>query len=149
MAGLEVLVVGSGGREHALAIGLNQSESVSHVHCSPGNAGTSMLGTNHEVAVSDLEGIVNLAVNLDVGLVVVGPEAPLVAGLANLLRENSVPCFGPHSEGAMLEGSKLHAKKVMRSLDVPTGDFEVVEVDVLEVCPPSCVFPAVERACLA
>ena len=127
MAGFEVLVVGSGGREHALAIGLDHSESVSHVHCSPGNAGTSMLGTNHEVVPSDIEGIVDLAVNLNVRLVVVGPEAPLVAGLADLLRENSIPCFGPHSEGAMLEGSKLHAKKIMRSLGVPTGDFEVVD----------------------
>ena len=78
MAGMEVLVVGSGGREHALALGLSQSDSVSSVHCTPGNAGTSMVATNHDVQVSDIEGIVSLAKELMVSLVVVGPEAPLV-----------------------------------------------------------------------
>ncbi|MEC7700513.1 MAG: phosphoribosylamine--glycine ligase, partial [Candidatus Thermoplasmatota archaeon] len=68
-----------------------------------------------------------LAVKLDVGLVVVGPEAPLVEGLAERLRDASIPCFGPHSGGAKLEGSKLHAKRVMKSLGIPTGDFEVVD----------------------
>jgi phosphoribosylamine--glycine ligase len=121
-----VLIVGGGGREHALAIGLSQSESVASVHASPGNAGTSMVGTNHEVSSTDIGGLVDLAVKLDVGLVVVGPESPLVEGLAERLRDASIPCFGPHSGGAKLEGSKLHAKRVMKSLGIPTGDFIVV-----------------------
>ncbi len=127
MAGMGVLIVGGGGREHALAIGLSQSDSVASVHTSPGNAGTSMVGTNHEVSSTDVGGLVDLAVKLDVGLVVVGPEAPLVEGLAERLRDASIPCFGPHSDGAKLEGSKLHAKRVMKSLGIPTGDFEVVD----------------------
>jgi len=127
MAGIGVLIVGGGGREHALAIGLSQSDSVASVHTSPGNAGTSMVGTNHEVSSTDVGGLVDLAVKLDVGLVVVGPEAPLVEGLAERLRDASIPCFGPHSGGAKLEGSKLHAKRVMKSLGIPTGDFEVVD----------------------
>ncbi len=127
MAGIGVLIVGGGGREHALAIGLSQSDSVASVHASPGNAGTSMVGTNHEVSSTDVGGLVDLAVKLDVGLVVVGPEAPLVEGLAERLRDASIPCFGPHSGGAKLEGSKLHAKRVMKSLGIPTGDFEVVD----------------------
>ena len=127
MAGMGVLIVGGGGREHALAIGLSQSDSVASVHTSPGNAGTSMVGTNHEVSSTDVGGLVDLAVKLDVGLVVVGPEAPLVEGLAERLRDASIPCFGPHSGGAKLEGSKLHAKRVMKSLGIPTGDFEVVD----------------------
>ncbi len=127
MAGMGVLIVGGGGREHALAIGLSQSDSVASVHASPGNAGTSMVGTNHEVSSTDVGGLVDLAVKLDVGLVVVGPEAPLVEGLAERLRDASIPCFGPHSGGAKLEGSKLHAKRVMKSLGIPTGDFEVVD----------------------
>ena len=126
MAGMGVLIVGGGGREHALAIGLSQSDSVASVHASPGNAGTSMVGTNHEVSSTDVGGLVDLAVKLDVGLVVVGPEAPLVEGLAERLRDASIPCFGPHSGGAKLEGSKLYAKRVMKSLGIPTGDFEVV-----------------------
>ena len=127
MAGMEVLVVGSGGREHALALGLSQSDSVSSVHCAPGNAGTSMVATNHDVQVSDIEGIVSLAKELMVSLVVVGPEAPLVNGLSDRLRQESIPSFGPHSEGAILEGSKTHAKTVMAALGVPTGRFERID----------------------
>ena len=127
MTGMEVLVVGSGGREHALAIGLSESDSVFSVHCAPGNAGTSMVATNHNVPDSDIEGIVNLAKDLGVSLVVVGPEAPLVNGLSDRLRQESIPSFGPHSEGALLEGSKTHAKAVMQSLGTPTGRFERID----------------------
>ncbi|MGB1461124.1 MAG: phosphoribosylamine--glycine ligase [Candidatus Thalassarchaeaceae archaeon] len=144
MAGIEVLVVGSGGREHALALGLSKSDSISKVHCAPGNAGTSMVAVNHQVPSTDIEGIVELAVELSVSLVVVGPEAPLVNGLSDRLRENSIPSFGPHSEGALLEGSKLHSKMVMQSLDVPTGSFLKVEnldsiEDALETFEPPWV----------
>ena len=133
MVGMDVLVVGSGGREHALAIGLSQSESVSSVHCAPGNAGTSIVATNHNIPVSEIDGIVNLAIDLGVSLVVVGPEAPLVNGLSDMLRGESIPSFGPHSEGALLEGSKTHAKTVMESLGVPTGRFERIdEIDSIE-----------------
>ena len=133
MTGMEVLVVGSGGREHALAIGLSESDSVFSVHCAPGNAGTSMVATNHNVPDSDIEGIVNLAKDLGVSLVVVGPEAPLVNGLSDRLRQESIPSFGPHSEGALLEGSKTHAKTVMQSLGIPTGRFERIdEIDSRE-----------------
>jgi len=124
---MTVLVVGSGGREHALCIGLANSPSVEAVHCSPGNAGTSMVATNHGVSTSDIEGMVALALEVTADLVVVGPEAPLVNGLADSLREAGVSCFGPHSSGARLEASKLHAKEIMRSLGVPTGSHLVVD----------------------
>jgi len=127
MDGMEVLVIGGGGREHALAIGLSKSKSVSAVHCAPGNAGTSMIATNHDVSDTDIEGILELSRELKISLVVIGPEAPLVAGLSDRLRLESIPCFGPHSEGAMLEGSKIHAKTIMESLGVPTGRFEKIE----------------------
>jgi len=127
MVPMTVLVVGSGGREHALCIGLANSPSVEAVHCSPGNAGTSMVATNHEVSTSDIEGMVALALEVAADLVVVGPEAPLVNGLADSLREADVACFGPHSSGARLEASKLHAKEIMRSLGVPTGSHLVVD----------------------
>lgn len=127
MVPITVLVVGSGGREHALCIGLANSPSVEAVHCSPGNAGTSMVATNHEVSTSDIEGMVALALEVAADLVVVGPEAPLVNGLADSLREADVACFGPHSSGARLEASKLHAKEIMRSLGVPTGSHLVVD----------------------
>ncbi|PXF22929.1 MAG: phosphoribosylamine--glycine ligase [Methanobacteriota archaeon] len=127
MSGAIVLVVGGGGREHALAIGLAASPTVSEVHVAPGNAGTAAVATNHALPDSDVEGLVGLAEGLDCDLVVVGPEGPLVAGLADLLRTKDIPCFGPHSAGAELEGSKLHAKQVMQQNGVPTGGVVVID----------------------
>ena len=124
-----MLVVGGGGREHALAIGLSESNSVDSIHTCPGNAGTSMVGINHNVSATDVDGVVALASELSVDLVVVGPEAPLVAGLSDSLREKGIPSFGPHSEGAELEGSKLHAKRVMESLGIPTGGVQILRAD--------------------
>lgn len=124
---MEVLIVGSGGREHALALSLSESDSVNHVHSCPGNAGTSVSGTNHNVDSMDIQGIINLAKRLDIDLVVVGPEAPLVAGLSDRLLEEEIPCFGPNSIGAKLEGSKLYAKKIMQSAKVPTAGLILIE----------------------
>lgn len=126
---MKVLVVGGGGREHALAIGLSESNSVDSIHTCPGNAGTSMVGINHNVSATDVDGVVALASELSVDLVVVGPEAPLVAGLSDSLREKGIPSFGPHSEGAELEGSKIHAKRVMESLGIPTGGVQILRAD--------------------
>jgi phosphoribosylamine--glycine ligase len=127
MTGMEVLIVGSGGREHALALRLSESDSVNHVHSCPGNAGTAISGTNHKVDSMDIEGIIDLAKKLNIDLVVVGPEAPLVAGLSDRLSEEEIPCFGPNSIGAKLEGSKLHAKEVMQSMKVPTAGLILIE----------------------
>ena len=124
---MEVLVVGSGGREHALALSLSECDSVNHVHTCPGNAGTAISGTNHKVDSMDIEGIVNLAKVLEIDLVVVGPEAPLVAGLSDRLSEEGIPCFGPDSRGARLEGSKLYAKEIMQSMKVPTAGLILIE----------------------
>lgn len=127
MPGLTVLVVGGGGREHALCLGLDASTSVESIHSAPGNAGTSMIGVNHTISASDTQGLTSLAAELDADLVIVGPEGPLVDGLTDSLRAMGIACFGPHAEGAMLEGSKLHAKRVMQSLGVPTGRCLVIE----------------------
>ena len=121
MDGMVILLVGSGGREHALSIGLSQSLSVGSIHTAPGNAGTAMTGRNHQVDVTDIEALVSLATEISADLVVIGPEGPLVAGISDRLREIGIPCFGPHADGAMLEGSKLHAKNLMNQLNIPTG----------------------------
>tara|TARA_Y100001970_G_scaffold69313_1_gene88409 strand:- start:17845 stop:19113 length:1269 start_codon:yes stop_codon:yes gene_type:complete len=121
MGGITVLVIGGGGREHALAIGLAESDLVGSIHCCPGNSGTAKVGINHNLSLDDIDGIVKLAKNIKTDLVVVGPEGPLVAGLSDILTELQIPCFGPHSEAALLEGSKLHAKEIMNSLNIPTG----------------------------
>ncbi|HJM68122.1 MAG TPA: phosphoribosylamine--glycine ligase [Candidatus Thalassarchaeaceae archaeon] len=119
--GRTVLIVGGGGREHALAIGLLESESVDAVHVAPGNAGSASIAINHNVSAGDVGGQVELAQSLGVDLVVVGPEAPLVGGLSDALRSVGIPSFGPHADGAMLEGSKDFAKQVMLKLNIPTA----------------------------
>ena len=127
--GRTVLIVGGGGREHALAIGLLESPSVDAVHVAPGNAGTAMIATNHDVSAGDIEGQVSLAQSLSVDLVVVGPEAPLVGGLSDELRAIHIPSFGPHAAGAMLEGSKDFAKQVMLDLNIPTAGVQHLTAD--------------------
>tara|TARA_B100000459_G_scaffold146328_1_gene112375 strand:- start:888 stop:2162 length:1275 start_codon:yes stop_codon:yes gene_type:complete len=126
MAGKIVLVVGGGGREHALCMELNRSKHVAELHCSPGNAGTSQLATNHSISASDIDGLLHLAQKIAADLVVVGPEAPLCASLADRLELLEIPCFGPVARLANLEGSKLHAKQVMRAANVPTAAFHVL-----------------------
>ena len=121
-----VLVVGGGGREHALCLALSSSASIDEIHTTPGNAGTQYFGTNHNVAASDIAGLVNLSKQLDVDFVVVGPEAPLCDGLADRLLEAGIPCFGPQQVHAELEGSKLFAKKAMDAAGVPTADYDVL-----------------------
>ena len=124
-----VLVIGGGGREHSLCLELNKSPNVSEVHCCPGNAGTSLIATNHIISISDIHSVVSLAQKLDVDLVVVGPEAPLCDGLADELSNSGIPCFGPTSKLANLEGSKLYAKEVMSLVGVPTASFHILSKD--------------------
>jgi len=129
MGGKSVLVIGGGGREHSLCLELSKSSKVSEVHCCPGNAGTSLIATNHSVSLSDIESVVSLAEKLKVDLVVVGPEAPLCDGLANELTNSGIPCFGPTLELANLEGSKLYAKEIMSKVGVPTANYHILSKD--------------------
>ena len=123
------MVVGGGGREHALCMKLSQSKNIANIHCCPGNAGTAIIATNHSVQASDVNGIVDLSLELGVDLVVVGPEAPLCDGLSERLLNNNIPCFGPHSKLANLEGSKLYAKEIMNKVGVPTAKYHVLSND--------------------
>lgn len=126
-AGLEVLVVGSGGREHALALALARDPGVAGVHSAPGNPGTAQVGRNYPVAVADPEAVATLAADLGVDLVVIGPEASLVAGAADAVRGVGIACFGPSRPAAELEGSKAFAKAVMVAAGVPTAAARVCE----------------------
>jgi phosphoribosylamine--glycine ligase len=117
-----VLVVGSGGREHALAWALSKDPGVGAVHIAPSNPGTATVGTNHPVDIMDGAAVAALATELAADLVVVGPEAPLVAGVADAVRAAGIPVFGPSAEAAQLEGSKAFAKMIMEAAGVPTAD---------------------------
>jgi phosphoribosylamine--glycine ligase len=118
---LTCLVVGTGGREHALARALSLDPGVSAVHCAPGNPGIAAVATLHDVDPLSGSAVADLAASLGVDLVVVGPEAPLVAGVADAVRERGIAVFGPSGAAAQLEGSKAFAKEVMEAAGVPTA----------------------------
>ena len=124
---MRVLVIGSGGREHALLIGLAKDPSVTELHVAPGNAGTSALATNHDVDVASADAVLALARRVDADLVVIGPEVPLVLGVADALRAAGIATFGPGAQAAQIEGSKAFAKDVMAAAGVATAHSEVVD----------------------
>jgi phosphoribosylamine--glycine ligase len=133
LALVKVLLVGSGGREHALAWRLSRSPSLSELHAAPGNPGIAGCSAAcHPVRAEDAEGLLELARSFDIELVVIGPEAPLVAGVADELRHAGIAVFGPGREAARIEGSKAFAKDVMAAAGVPTAR-------TLSVARPPCV----------
>lgn len=124
---MRVLVIGSGGREHALLLSLSRDPSVTDLHAAPGNTGTAAVATNHAVDPTSSEAVVGLAREIGADLVVIGPEVPLVLGVADALREAGVATFGPSAQAARIEGSKAFAKDVMAAAGVRTARAEVVD----------------------
>ena len=118
---MRVLVIGSGGREHALCRALAADPAVTALHVAPGNPGMAAHATRHEVDSADPAAIGALARRLAPGLVVIGQETPLVAGVADVLAEAGIACFGPRRDAAMIEGSKSFAKDVMAAAGIPTA----------------------------
>ena len=122
---MKILVIGSGGREHALAWKLAQSPKVKQVICAPGNPGMAEIGPCHHVAVDDLDGLLRLAQREKVALTVVGPELPLCKGIADLFAAHDLLVAGPSAYAAQLEGSKVFSKKAMTRFGVPTSDYQI------------------------
>jgi phosphoribosylamine--glycine ligase len=132
---VKVLLVGSGGREHALAWKLAQSPLLTALHAAPGNPGIAALGLCHPVRADDPEALLDLASTLGIDLAVIGPEVPLVAGVGDELRRGGVAVFGPSAGAAAIEGSKAFAKDVMRAAGVPTAATRAI-------AKPPCVVKA-------
>jgi phosphoribosylamine--glycine ligase len=120
---MKVVLVGSGGREHALAYKIAQSRQLKKLFCLPGNPGTAQLGEN--VDISGNKNVLNFCIDNEIDLVVVGPEQPLVDGLADVLRENNIPVFGPSKLASQIEGDKSFSKTLMKKYNIPTAGFEV------------------------
>ncbi|MEV6008282.1 phosphoribosylamine--glycine ligase [Streptomyces sp. NPDC051976] len=118
---MKVLVIGGGAREHALCRSLSLDPDVTSLHCAPGNAGIAEVAELHAVDALDGTAVADLAVSLGADFVIVGPEAPLVAGVADAVRARGIDCFGPSRDAAALEGSKAFAKDVMAAAGVPTA----------------------------
>jgi phosphoribosylamine--glycine ligase len=142
---VKILVIGSGGREHALVRALKRSPQLPDVLCAPGNPGIAEDAETVDVAVDDVEALTNLARSRAVDLVVPGPEASLVAGIADALAETGIACFGPSRAAARLEGSKAFAKEVMAAAGIPTARHAVVD-DVDSGLAAIASYPAVIKA---
>ena len=123
---IKVLIIGSGGREHAFTWKASQSDLVDKIFVAPGNAGTSLepKAENIEISSSDIEGLVSFSKKENIGLVIVGPEDPLSNGITDVFTEAGIDCFGPESLGAQLEGSKDFAKSFMQKHNIPTASYE-------------------------
>ena len=120
---IDILLLGAGGREHALAAKLAESPRCGKLYIAPGNGGTLEVGENVSLNEADAEAVADFARETGCGLVVIGPEAPLVAGVADAVRAAGIPCFGPGAEGAQLEGSKLFSKQLMARAGIPTAAY--------------------------
>ena len=121
---MKVLVVGQGGREHALVWKLAQSPMVEKVFCAPGNAGTELDGENVDIDSNDIKRLIEFAQSEEIGLTVVGPEAPLVDGIVDQFQAAGLTIFGPSAKAAQMEGSKVFAKQIMRKANVPTAEYQ-------------------------
>ena len=144
---MKILVVGSGGREHAITWRLSQDFEKHELYCAPGNAGTSAIATNLSIAAEDVAAVTAWAVAEKPDLVVVGPEAPLVKGLVDELERAGVPAFGPIKAGARMEGSKRFAKEIMDAAGVPTGKAETfTDAGAAKAALPSYGLPVVIKA---
>ena len=124
---MKILLIGSGGREHAIAWKINQSPKLEKLFIAPGNAGTESIGTNVEIADTDIEALKNFALAREIDLTIVGPEAPLALGIVDVFVEAGLPIFGPTASAAKLESSKSFAKDVMEKWDIPTASHKVFQ----------------------
>ena len=121
---MKVLVIGSGGREHALAWKIAQSPLVKKVFCAPGNAGTANVAENIDIPSDNVDALLQFAAVTGIGLTVVGPEQPLVKGLVDSFEENGLRVFGPSQRAAEIEGSKVFCKDLMKKYSIPTARYE-------------------------
>jgi phosphoribosylamine--glycine ligase len=122
---MKVLIVGGGGREHALAWKISQSTQISKLYCAPGNGGTAGIATNIDIGAEDIDALAGFAQKEKIDLTVVGPEAPLVKGIVNLFDSKGLRVFGPSAKAAELEGSKIFMKEILQSAGVPTAEYEM------------------------
>ncbi len=144
---MKIAIIGSGGREHALAIQIAKSKRVKKIYCIPGNAGTQLISENIEIDINNFEEIYTFVKSNNVELVIIGPEQPLVGGIVDYLNERNVIVFGPNSNVAQLEGSKIFTKKICQKHNIPTANFGIFknEFDTLDYLE-KVKFPIVIKA---
>lgn len=124
---MRILIVGSGGREHAIAWALNKSPKVERIYCAPGNAGIAEIAACVPIGEMQFEALAQFALQQEIDLVVVGPEAPLFGGLVDVLEEKGLKVFGPRKDAAIIEGSKVFTKELMKKYNIPTAAYETFD----------------------
>ena len=124
---MKVFVVGAGGREHTLVWKIAQSTRVSEVYCAPGNPGMRNIARSVNIAVDDIKALADFAESYNIDLTVVGPEAPLVAGIVDEFERRGLKIFGPSKAAAQIEGSKVFSKNLMKKYNIPTAEYRVFE----------------------
>ena len=145
---MKVLVVGGGGREHAIVRKIKESKKVDEIFCTPGNGGISYDAKCFDVAATDIEDVVNLAKEIKADLVVVAPDDPLVAGMVDALNEAGFKTFGPRANAAIIEGSKVFSKELMQKYNIPTAEYKVFDnaEEAIEYIKERNEFPTVIKA---
>ena len=145
---MKVLVVGGGGREHALVRKIKESKKVDEIFCTPGNGGMSYDAKCFDVAATDIDGVVNLAKEIKADLVVVAPDDPLVAGMVDALNEAGFKTFGPRANAAIIEGSKVFSKELMQKYNIPTAEYKVFDnaEEAIDYIKERNEFPTVIKA---
>ncbi len=145
---MKVLVVGGGGREHALIRKIKESKKVDSIACCPGNGGISYDAKCYNVSATDIDGVVNLAKEIKADFVVVAPDDPLVAGMVDALNDAGFKTFGPRANAAIIEGSKVFSKDLMEKYNIPTAEYKVFDKaeDVIEYIKEKNEFPTVIKA---
>ncbi len=145
---MKVLVVGGGGREHALVRKIKESKKVDEIFCTPGNGGISYDAKCFDVAATDIDGVVNLAKEIKADLVVVAPDDPLVAGMVDALNEAGFKTFGPRANAAIIEGSKVFSKELMQKYNIPTAEYKVFDnaEEAIDYIKERNEFPTVVKA---
>lgn len=145
---MKILVVGGGGREHALIRKIKESSKVDEIFCTPGNGGISYDAKCFDVSATDIDGVVDLAKKLSVDLVVVAPDDPLVAGMVDALNDAGFKTFGPRANAAIIEGSKVFSKELMQKYNIPTAEYKVFDNanDAIEYIKEKNEFPTVIKA---
>ena len=128
---MKVLVVGSGGREHCLSWKISQSPLVDKIYCAPGNGGTSLVAENVDIPATDIDQLLRFALDKKIDLTIIGPEDPLVEGIVDKFEAEGLKVFGPRKELALLEGSKVFAKEIMKKYNIPTADFKIFDDPLL------------------
>ena len=118
---MNIGLIGSGGREHALCVSLKKSKKVEKIYCFPGNAGTKQIAENIEIDLSNFENLKNFTIDKKIDFLIVGPERPLVDGIVDYLEKYNIKVFGPNKFSSQLEGSKIFTKKLCQNFNIPTG----------------------------